>query len=108
MRSKRVERTSNEQSVPSEHNTLISILHEVANAVLRVARCVQSLDRDAVSDLELLTMCRSLGDRLALLAPNHWELTKLLQLEVVIIEQPSQGSASAYHFIVSTGMVPVA
>lgn len=35
--------TSNEQSISGEHNSLIPILHEVANAILGVARSMQSL-----------------------------------------------------------------
>lgn len=104
----RVELTSNKQSITGENNTLITILHEVADTVLRVARCVQGLNGDTLPNLELLTVCRSLGDRLALPTPNDRELAELLQLEAVNITQPTHRAVCAYHLIVSAGMVPVA
>lgn len=54
--------TSNEQSVTSKDNTLVSILHKVADTVLSVARSVQGLDGNALSDLELFAMRRGLGN----------------------------------------------
>lgn len=39
--------TPDEQRVPGEHGSIISILEKVADAVLGMARCVQCLDLDA-------------------------------------------------------------
>ena len=64
------ELTSDEQGITSENDLVVTILHEVADTVLRVAWRVQRLDRDALSNLEHFTMGRGLGDRLAVLASN--------------------------------------
>lgn len=81
-----VKHTSNEQSITGEDNTLVTILHIVADTVLRVTRSVQGLDGDTLSNLELLAMCWSLGDGLALLSADDGELAELFQLGAVSIE----------------------
>jgi hypothetical protein len=72
--------TTNEQGIACEHNTLVSILHVVADTILRVTRSVQCLDGDAISDLELIAMSGGLGHRLAVLAANDLEPIELFQL----------------------------
>ena len=62
--------TPNEQRVAREDGTVISVLEKVANAVLGVARCVQSFDLDALADCKGFLMCRSLGDLCAVSSTN--------------------------------------
>lgn len=73
----RHQHTANEQSVTSEDDALVTILHEVTDTVLRVTWRVQSADRDAVANLELLTMCWRLRDRLAVTSSDDGEFAKL-------------------------------
>lgn len=56
------QRTANEECISSEDHALLPILHEIADAVLRVARGVQSADGDPLANLEFLTMYRRLRD----------------------------------------------
>ena len=58
-------------------------MHEIADAILGMAWGMQSSDGNPLANLELLSMRRCLGDRLAVLAANDLELTKLLQLEAI-------------------------
>jgi hypothetical protein len=62
---------SNEQSVARENCTVISVLKEVANAVLRVAGCVQCSYFDARADRESAVMSRRLGDFGAVFAADY-------------------------------------
>lgn len=61
-----------EQSVPSKHNFVVTILHEEANAVLGVTRSVERLDRNA-ADVEGLAVLWCLGHLLAVLPANDLE-----------------------------------
>lgn len=69
--------TSDKQCVTREDNALISILHKIADAVLCMARGMECLDRNSLSNLEFLLMSRALSDRLAVFATNNRELAKL-------------------------------
>ena len=55
------QRTANEEGISGENDTLVAILHEIADAILRVTRGMQSADRDSVANLEFLAMCGRLG-----------------------------------------------
>lgn len=46
-----------EESISRKHNLVVAILHEPANAVLGVARCVERLDCDA-SNVKRLAVLR--------------------------------------------------
>jgi hypothetical protein len=77
---KRWHLTSDEESVSRENNSLVTILEEVADAVLRVARCMECSPGDALADFERLVMGRRLGDGLALGSTDHGEAPELFQL----------------------------
>lgn len=79
----RHQRTANEERISSEDHALLPILHEIADAVLRMAWCVQSADGDPVANLEFLTMDWRLRDRLAVASSNDREFAKLCQLEYI-------------------------
>lgn len=72
--------TANEESISGKNDALVTILHEVADAVLRVTWGVQSADSDSITDLEFLAMCWGFRDRLAVASSNDGELTELSQL----------------------------
>lgn len=104
-------RTSSEERVPSKNDTLVSVLEEEANAVLRVARRMKRLCGDALANLEHLTVGRCLGDRLAVFASYHLQFAELFELyqsdrQVCIACERARGST--YNLIVTTGMIPVA
>lgn len=65
------EQTPREERVTSKHSPLVPVLEEIAYTILRVARCVQRLDSNAVADLPRLAVGWRLGDGLAVLAANH-------------------------------------
>lgn len=73
--------TANEQSISSEYNSLISILQEVADTVLGVTRCMQSRYRNAISNLEGLSVGWSFGNRLAVCTSDNLQAAELLELE---------------------------
>jgi hypothetical protein len=56
-----------EESVACEDDLVVAILHEPADAVLRVARSVQGLDGNA-AETETLTVAWRLGHLLAVFA----------------------------------------
>ena len=60
---KRKKLTPNEQRIPCEHNPLSPILHEKANTILRMTRGMQSLDGNALANLERFPMLRRGSDR---------------------------------------------
>lgn len=60
---KKKKHTPNKQRIPRKHNPLLPILHEKANTILRMTRGMQSLDGDALANLERLPMFRRGGDR---------------------------------------------
>lgn len=49
--------TADEEGITGEHHPVVPVLHEPADAVLRVTRRVQARDRDA-ADLQLLVVAR--------------------------------------------------
>jgi hypothetical protein len=69
---------------------------------------MQSLDGDALADLEFLTVCRSLGDKLAVLTSDDGKLAELLQLGGVSTGCALPICKDIYHLIVASSMVPVA
>lgn len=70
-------RTSNEKSIPRENHSLLPILHQPANTVLRMAGRMQRLDRYLVTDLETLLVLGGSGHGFAIFAPNDGELEAL-------------------------------
>lgn len=60
---KRKKHTPNEQRIAGKHKPLLAILHEKANTILRMARSMQSLDGDALANLERFPMLWRGGDR---------------------------------------------
>lgn len=61
--------TSNEQSVSGKDGLILAVFEQVTNAVLGVARSVESLDLDA-SDIEGLAVYGCLGHFCAILSAN--------------------------------------
>lgn len=51
--------TSNKKSISRKYHPLVTILHEVTDAILSVAGGVESLDRNPLADLKRLTMLGS-------------------------------------------------
>lgn len=60
------------QRIPRKHNLVLAVLHEIADAVLRVARRVQRLDGNA-ADAEGLAVLGGLGHFGAVLAADYLE-----------------------------------
>jgi hypothetical protein len=73
-------RTANEESISGKNDALVTILHEVADAVLRVTWGVQSADSDPVTNLEFLAMRRRFRDGLTVASSNDGEFAELPQL----------------------------
>lgn len=82
--------TTNEESVACENNTLVSILHIVADAVLRMTGRMQCLHWDTISDLEFFTMRGGLSDRRAVLATDDLKALELFQLEQMLARGNTQ------------------
>lgn len=61
------------QRVPGKHNLFVAVLHEIADAVLRVARRVQRLDGDA-ADGKGVAVHRHHVDFLAVLAADDFDV----------------------------------
>jgi hypothetical protein len=80
------QRTTNEECISSEDHALLPILHEIADAVLRVTRGVQSADGDSVANLEFLTMYWRLRDRFAVVSSNDGDIPELCQLGYISLE----------------------
>ena len=75
-------RTANEQGVTSEDCTVVAIFEQIANAVLRVAWSVKSLDLDAIANGERLAMARCLGDFIAIPTADDGERVALQDFSV--------------------------
>lgn len=74
-------RTTNEKGIARKHGLVTAILQIEANAVLSMAGCVDSLERD-IAKLKRLTMLGGLGDAITILASDDvqcWS-TKLRKL----------------------------
>lgn len=69
--------TSDEESVAREDDFLAPLFHEIADAVLRMTRRMQSSHFDAVADLESLLVLWSLCDFCAVLAADDGHLVGL-------------------------------
>jgi hypothetical protein len=61
--------TTDEERIASEDGLIAAVLHEVADAVLRVTRSVHAFDGDA-AQLEGLAMLRRLCDAITILAAD--------------------------------------
>lgn len=59
--------TADEQGITSKYSSVAAIFKKIADAVLRMARRMQCLHLDAVSNGECLAMARSFGDLVAVL-----------------------------------------
>jgi hypothetical protein len=66
-----VKHTTNEKRIPRKDHFFLAILHEIADAILRVARGMQGCHGDAVSNLEYLAVRGGPRDGFALLAANY-------------------------------------
>jgi hypothetical protein len=64
--------TADEKGVSSENDLLVAILEQEANAVLGMARGVQSLDLD-VTNVEGFAVCRCLGHFFAVSSTDDGE-----------------------------------
>lgn len=65
--------TSNKESITSEHSSVISIFHVVADGVLGVTWCVESSDLNAFADLESGVVGWGLGYFIAVFATDYGE-----------------------------------
>lgn len=100
--------TADEQCVTREHSSVIAVLHEVADAVLRMARCIQRSDLDALADFKGLAVLGRLGDCVAILAADDWFAAEMLELSEGSVQGFGQSLAEMiYHLLVPTGMVPM-
>ena len=61
---------SDEQSIASEHNLVVSIFHEIADAVLRMAGSMERCDLDTIADCKRFFMGRCLGHFRAVFATD--------------------------------------
>lgn len=73
---------ANEKRIARKNGLVIPVLHEVANAILRVARGVQGRHGDAVSNLEDLPVGWGSRNRLAIFAANDGDFEGLEHLVV--------------------------
>jgi len=64
--------TADEKRIAGEDCSLVAILKQIADAVLRMARRVQSLHLDAITNRERLAVARGLVDLRTLLAADDW------------------------------------
>lgn len=100
--------TADEECVTREHSSVFAVLHEVADAVLRVARCIQRPDLYALADFKGLAVLGRLGDCVAILAADDWSAAELLELNEGSVQAFGQTLAELiYHLLVPTGMVPM-
>lgn len=74
--------TSDEQSIPGEHRLLASILHIIADAILCMARRMESRDFNSVSNLECRIVLRCPSYFAAVAAADNRHL-KVLELQAV-------------------------
>jgi hypothetical protein len=97
-----------EQRVPGKHNLFVAVLHEPADAVLRVARRVQRLDGDA-ADGEGVAVLGRLGDFLAVLAADDVDFAaEGGELRGGLAGGSVWRGRGGYEFGVASGVVPVA
>ena len=76
--------TSNEEGVARKNNAFLAILHKIADAILSMARGMKSFYGDTLSDLERLSMRRSLRHRLAILTPDNGKFTEYFELRQLV------------------------
>lgn len=104
--------TTVEQGVAREDHLVVTVLHEPADAILRVAWRVQALDGDA-AQREALAVLRRCSDVLAVssakdLQVRHTQRAALLRLlagRTVVLESGNQGT---HDLLVAPRVVPVA
>lgn len=66
--------TSDEERVARKDRPVVTILEQIADAILSMARCVQCLHLDAIADGEGFAVAGSLGDLVAVLAADDWDV----------------------------------
>lgn len=64
-------RTTNKECIASKDCLLVTILEQVADAVLSMTRSMQGCDFD-LTNIEFRRMCWRLSDLVAIFASNHW------------------------------------
>lgn len=101
--------TSDEQSVAGENSLVISVLRKEADAVLSVARRVHTFEGD-VTQLEGLTVTRSLGHALAVFAADDIQLggTEFGKLGRSVSVCKCYVVRVIYQLLVASSMVPMA
>lgn len=77
-------RTCNKEGITRKDSPLVPILHEVADTILGVARGMECRHRDALSNLELFSMLRSLTDSLAVSASNDFKISEFIELDPMV------------------------
>jgi hypothetical protein len=99
---------ADEKSVSGENDLLVAILEQEANAVLGVARGVQSLDLD-VTNVEGLAVCRCLGHLFAVSSTNDGEGVGFQLVDCQSYSFSSEDEKfSTHHLNITAGMIVVA
>lgn len=100
-----------EERVTGENSFVVAILHEPADAVLCVARCIQRFDRDT-ANVEALAVCWSYCHSLAVLAANNRFFRELgvgqLMRGMPLATRLGDLGLSFYQLFVSSSMIPMA
>jgi hypothetical protein len=100
--------TADEKGVSSENDLLVAILEQEANAVLGMARGVQSLDLD-VTNVEGFAVCRCLGHLFAVSSTNDGEGVGFQLVDGQSYSFSSEDEKfSTHHLDVTAGMIVVA
>jgi hypothetical protein len=100
-----------EQRITSEHNLVIIVFHEEADAVLSMAWCVNAPDGDILPDLEAFSVTGCLGYAFALLATDDGQVggAQLLELGSYLAQAQFHSIRQVtYQLLVAACMVPVA
>jgi hypothetical protein len=74
--------TANEECVASENSTVIAVFEQETDAVLGVARCVQSFHFDVLADGEGFTVAWGGGDLVAVLSTDNGKGIALEEFDV--------------------------
>ena len=88
------DRTADEQGIPRENSSIVAVAKEIADAVLRVTRRVQSRRRDTLSDGKLVPVSRRLAHCLAIGATGDGQIAKVFALRRAVC-QPTPVPAPA-------------
>lgn len=86
--------TSDKERVSGEDGPVISILEEIADAVLRMTWRMESFDVD-VAHRECLTMAWGLGNFVTILAANYWDWVRF-ELERKVSEYVGVASMNSH------------